>query len=65
MLMAHGDDVFFTRGDAAQGNIELFTLDDNNPNNVGVSQGGAQLEEQGLINASFDGWGACVYGERR
>ena len=58
------DDVFFTRGDAAQGNIELFTLDDDNPNNVGVSQGGAQLEEQGLINTSFDGWGACVYDER-
>jgi outer membrane protein OmpA-like peptidoglycan-associated protein len=58
------DDVFFSKGSAPQGNIELFTLDDNNPNNVGVSQGGAQLEEQGLINASFDGWGACVYGER-
>ena len=58
------DDVFFFRGTAAQNNIELFTLDDDDEVAVGVSQGGAQFEDQGLINASFDGWAACVFAEK-
>ncbi|MFT6467930.1 MAG: outer membrane protein OmpA-like peptidoglycan-associated protein [Oleispira sp.] len=59
-----GDDVYFSRGSVAGSNLELYVLDDNNPIAIGVSQGGAFLTEQGLINASFDGWAACVYNER-
>ena len=59
-----GDDVYFSRGSVAGSNLELYVLDDNNPIAIGVSQGGAFLTEQGLINASFDGWAACIYRER-
>jgi outer membrane protein OmpA-like peptidoglycan-associated protein len=54
------DSVFFSRVSASQNNIKLFTLDNNDPVAIGVSQGGAQLEEQGLINSYFDGWAACI-----
>jgi hypothetical protein len=57
-------DIFFSRGSFAQGNIELLTIDDLDKRNVGVSQSGSLRAEQGLINASFDGWAACVWAER-
>jgi hypothetical protein len=57
------DDVYFSRGSVAGNNLELYALDDDKIIGIGVSQGGAFLTEQGLINASFDGWADCTYGE--
>ena len=57
------DDVYFSRGSVAASNLELYALDNDKIIGIGVSQGGAFLTEQGLINASFDGWAACVYNE--
>ena len=50
------DDVFFTRGSVAGGDLELFTVDDSEV--YGISHSGALSSAQGLVNASFTGWAA-------
>ncbi len=56
---APGDDVFFTRGTVAAGNLELFTLD--SVGLFGISHAGAYNTAQGLVNSSFAGWALCNY----
>lgn len=51
-----GDDVFFTTGSPASGNLELFTFD--NMDIYGISHSGALLPGTGLLNAAFAGWAA-------
>ncbi len=48
------DDVFFTRGTAATGDLRLFTIDDDDA--FGLSQSGSFTPERGLANATFLGW---------
>lgn len=57
------DDVFFTRGSAATGDLELFTID--NTEVYGVSHGGAYNDLQGLANSVFEGWAACEYNQMK
>ena len=58
-VLDYEDDVFFTRGSAASGNLKLFTVDDAEA--IGVSHSGALVAAQGLMNASFSGWAACIH----
>jgi len=58
-----GDDVFLTRGSAAGGDLELFTLD--GTEQYGVSHGGAYSAAQGLISSSFLGWAVGTYDNMR
>jgi len=55
-IEAFSDDVFLTRGSVANGDLELFTID--NTELYGVSHGGAYSSAQGLENSSFAGWAA-------
>lgn len=54
-----GNDVFLTRGSAAQSNLQLFTIDQQHL--MGVSHGGAYSSAGGLVNATYSGWAANVY----
>jgi hypothetical protein len=58
-LQSVSDDIFLSRGSAAAGTLELFTID--GPEIYGVSHGGAYNTSQGLVNASFTGWAADRY----
>lgn len=57
------DDVLLVRGSAADGNLELFTID--NDEVYGVSHGGSLNSEQGLVNATFAGWAADEFDDMR
>lgn len=57
------DDVLLVRGSAAEGDLELFTID--NDEVYGVSHGGSLNSEQGLVNATFAGWAADEYDDMR
>jgi len=57
------DDAFFTRGSVAGQDLELFTVDDDQV--FGLSHSGALGAAQGLVNAVFAGWAACVFDEMR
>jgi PEP-CTERM motif len=58
-VIGERNDVFFTRGSAAAANLELFTFD---PVALfGISHGGAYTSLQGLVNASFIGYGLCEF----
>lgn len=62
-VLDHRDDVFFTRGSAAGGDLELFTVDDAEA--IGISHGGGLDVSQGLVNATFLGWAACTYNAQK
>jgi hypothetical protein len=51
-------DVFFTRGTAGSGDLQLYTI--SNAEGYGISQSGALIGAQGLVNASFTGWAVNV-----
>lgn len=53
------DDVLLTRGDAASGSLELFTID--NLEIYGVSQAGVLVPGAGLADAVFAGWAADAF----
>lgn len=57
------DDVLFTRGSAAAGDLQVFTVD--GATGIGVAQGGALSEGQGLVNAEFDGFAADTFDNQR
>ncbi len=57
------DDVFFTRGSAAGGDLELYTVD--NVEVYGVSHSGAFSDAQGLVNSMFSGWAVCEYNQMK
>lgn len=57
------DDVFFTRGSIAGGDLELFTID--NDLGFGVSHSGALSEPQGLVNSIVAGWAADEFDNMR
>lgn len=58
-VQGSGNDVFFTRGDAASTSLELFTVD--NTSAIGVSHGGGFSAAQGLSNSFFAGFAADTY----
>ena len=58
-VLSSSDDIFFTRGDASAGTLELFTIDDDEA--IGLSQSGALDATSGLSNAIFSGWAACTF----
>ncbi len=60
-LLDEVKNVLFTTGSSAAGDLQLFTLDEDEA--IGVSQAGSFLSSQGLSNADFVGWGADVYDE--
>jgi MYXO-CTERM domain-containing protein len=62
-VIGAGNDAFFTRGAAATANLELFTVD--GAALVGVSHGGAYNSAQGLLNATFVGYGVCEYNDMK
>ena len=64
-VIGENDDFFFTRGTSAAANIELYTIDNDDPIALGISHSGAQKSEQGLINAEYAGWAVCSYGNRQ
>lgn len=57
------DDVFFTRGSAATGNLQLYTID--NAQAYGISHSGAFSTAQGLLNAGFSGWAVDNYNDMK
>ncbi len=63
-VLGYRDDFFFTRGTTANNDIELYTIDNDNAVALGISHSGAQHSEQGLVNAIFNGWGACTFSKR-
>ncbi len=58
-----GDDVFFTTGSPASGDLELFTFD--NTDIYGISHSGALLLGPGLQSAAFAGWAADRFNNMR
>ncbi|MGQ0592173.1 MAG: hypothetical protein ACT4QB_05855 [Gammaproteobacteria bacterium] len=58
-----GDDVFFSTGSPASGNLELFTFD--NRDVYGISHSGALVLGPGLQNAAFAGWAADRFNNMR
>jgi hypothetical protein len=62
-LESVSDDVFFTRGSVAGGDLQLFTVD--TPKLYGVSHGGAYSDAQGLSNSSFLGWAADEFNQMK
>jgi hypothetical protein len=70
-VLVLSDDIFFTRGSARGGDLNLYTLDATldptvDPSElVGLAQGGAYSSAQGLSNASFAGWAAGPFGSLR
>ena len=59
VLNGSSSDVFFSRGDADSGNLELFTADIAEA--IGMSQAGPMNEFNSLFNATFTGWAACTF----
>jgi len=57
------DCVLVVRGTALGGDLELFTLDEEEV--FGISQGGSLTPAGGLVNAVFDGWAADIFSELR
>jgi hypothetical protein len=57
------DDVLFTRGSAAGGDLELFTVDDVEV--YGVSHSGGLSVAGGLLNATFAGWAADQFNDMK
>jgi len=55
-VVGAGNDVLFTRGTSAAGNLQLYTIDNNEV--FGVSHGGALNTSKGLLNATYLGWTA-------
>jgi hypothetical protein len=62
-VLGAGNDTFFTRGSAATANLQLFTIDIAEA--IGVSHSGGFTSGQGLTNAGFAGWAACVFDDMR
>ena len=62
-VLGLGDDILFTRGSAADANLQVFTVD--NAELIGTSQSGAFTTEQGLVNATFDGFAADEFADLR
>jgi hypothetical protein len=58
-VLGPNDDVFFTRGSIAGGDLQLFTVD--SAEAIGVSHSGALNAAQGLVNATLAGWAACRF----
>lgn len=62
-VLSISNNVFFTRGSAAGGDLQLFTIQPDEI--IGVSQSGAFTAAQGLVNFSFAGWAADEYDDMR
>jgi hypothetical protein len=62
-VLGAGNDLFFTRGSSAAGDLQLFTIDIAEA--IGVSHSGAFSSGQGLANATFAGWAACEFDQMR
>ena len=60
-VLSVADDVLTVRGSVAGGDLELFTIDDDEL--IGISHGGALSTAQGLVNSSFTGWAADEYSD--
>lgn len=62
-MEAVNDDIFYSTGSAAGGNLQLYTFD--NPRFYGTSHSGALNAAQGLSNATFAGWAANRFDNMR
>jgi hypothetical protein len=62
-IQGYSDDVFFTRGSVAGGDLELYTVD--NVEVYGVSHSGAFSDAQGLVDSFFSGWAVCQFDEMK
>jgi hypothetical protein len=62
-VLGVSDDVLFVRGSVAGGDLELFTVDDDEE--IGISHGGSYSAAQGLSGATFDGWAADEFADLR